>query len=172
MSKSELINAITTGKLPSLETSILPAVPQIEIITNTDLPERSHPSDSCVDLRAIIDEPISLTHGEQVLVDTGIRVRMPESPPEFNWVLEIMPRSGHANKSGITVTNSPGQIDEGYTGKVMVIVRNTKKFKFIIEKGMKIAQMKLTKSYNFDWVKVESFDSTERGVKGFGSTGE
>jgi len=145
--------------------------PEIKIITDLDLPRKAHNTDACVDITANIDEPISLCFGEQALVDTGIRVNMPETDGSFNWVLEIVPRSGFANKHGITITNSPAQIDENYTGPIKAIIRNTKTSMFKIEPGMRIAQMKLTKSYNFNWVEVDSFEETDRGESGLGSTG-
>jgi len=150
-------------------------VPSIQIITDTrtELPTRAHPTDACVDLCASIKKPIRLCFGKQSLVPTGIKVNIPESPEEFNWVMEITPRSGLANKFGITVTNSPGQIDENYQGEIMVIVKNTKKNMFVIEPGMKFAQMKLTKSYNFNWLRVSSFgETTDRSDSGFGSSND
>ena len=149
-------------------------IPIIQIITDTrtELPMRAHETDACVDLCASIKRPVRLCFGKQSLVPTGIKVHIPTSPPEFNWVLEITPRSGLANKFGITITNSPGQIDENYQGEIMVIVKNTKKNMFVIEPGMRFAQMKLTKSYNFNWLRVSSFSAeTDRGDGGFGDSG-
>ena len=131
-------------------------LPIIQIVTNTGLPMRSHADDACVDLVADIENEIILYTDEQRLINTGIKVNIPPSPEEFNWVLEIMPRSGNANKHGITITNSPAQIDEGYNGNIMVILKNTKERPFTIKPGDRIAQMKLTKSYNFAWLKVRS----------------
>jgi len=149
--------------------------PIINIITaaGTGLPKRAHPTDACVDLTAAIDKPITLYTDEQRLIDTGIRVHIepPAVDADFNWVLEISPRSGLANKHGITITNSPGIIDQEYTGKIMVILKNTKERPFVINPGDRIAQMKLTKSYKFDWYEVDDFAETLRGAKGFGSTG-
>lgn len=149
-------------------------IPIVQIIkTNSAiLPKRSHPSDGAVDLHAYITFPITLAFGEQVLVDTGIKVNLPSTEKEdFNWCFNITPRSGLANKHGITVTNSPGLIDQGYNGNIMVIVKNTKMAKFIIEPDMRIAQMKLSKSYKFTWYQVFEFThNSDRGEKGFGST--
>jgi len=147
----------------------------INIITNKDtkLPKRAHSSDACVDLTASIDESIILYTDEQKLISTGIKVHIKPSPinADFNWLLEITPRSGLANKHGITITNSPGIIDEAYTGIIMVILKNTKERPFTINPGDRIAQMKLTKSYKFNWHEVDSFVETVRGAEGFGSSG-
>jgi len=145
---------------------------QIKKSVDATIPMRVHSNDACVDLTADITEKVILYTDEQRLIDTGIRVNIPVSPEEFNWVLELMPRSGNAHKHGITIMNSPAQIDEGYHGNIMVILKNTKEKPFVINPGDRIAQMKLTKSYNFAWLEVASFTSiTARGVKGIGSSG-
>ena len=136
------------------------------------LPEYAHKTDAAVDLQANINKPIILSYGEQKLIPTGISVGLPGTPDEdFNWVLDIVPRSGLANKHGLTITNSPGKIDSSFRGMIHIIVRNTKKDAFLITPGMRLAQMQLSKAYKISWNEVDSLDETERGQGGFGSTG-
>ena len=136
------------------------------------LPEYFHDSDGAVDLQANLEEPMLLSYGEQALIPTGVYIGLPHTPEDdFNWCMEITPRSGLANKSGITITNSPGLIDAGYRAQVFVILKNTKQQEFTIEPGDRIAQMKLTKTYKISWNTCSELTDTDRGLKGLGSTG-
>ena len=86
--------------------------------------------------------------------------------------MQVRPRSGLAFKKGITVLNSPGTVDADYRGEVGVILVNLSAEEFLIEDGERIAQMVIAKHEQADWFEVETLDETERGVGGFGSTGE
>lgn len=135
-------------------------------------PEYAHIGDSGVDLQANLVKKIKLSFGERQLVPTGILVGLPKTLDfeDFNWELQIRPRSGLAHKYGVTVLNTPGTIDSIYTGEIFVNLINLGKDLFEIEPGDKIAQAVLCKSRKIDFVKVNSLDKTERGASGHGST--
>ncbi len=111
-------------------------------------------------------ENITIPPGERALVHTGLLIA-----PAQNCHVEVRPRSGLALKHGITVLNTPGTIDADYRGEIMIILFNTSKEPFDIHIGDRIAQAVVMRHENVQWKKVDSFDTTERGSKGFGSTG-
>jgi dUTP pyrophosphatase len=130
------------------------------------LPHYSTIASSGMDLRANIDESISLKPLERTIVKTGIFMELP-----VGFEAQVRPRSGLAFKKGITVLNSPGTVDADYRGEVGVILVNLSAEEFVIEDGARIAQMVIAKHEQADWVEVETLDETERGAGGFGSTG-
>lgn len=130
------------------------------------LPHYSTIASAGMDLRANIDESISLKPLERTIVKTGIFMELP-----VGYEAQVRPRSGLAFKKGITVLNSPGTVDADYRGEVGVILVNLSAEEFVIEDGERIAQMVIAKHKQADWVKVETLDETERGAGGFGSTG-
>ena len=119
-----------------------------------------------MDLRANIDESISLKPLERTIIKTGIFIELP-----LGFEAQVRPRSGLAFKNGITVLNSPGTIDADYRGEVGVILVNLSAEKFIIEDGERIAQMVIAKHEQAQWIEVEILENSERGAGGFGSTG-
>ena len=134
--------------------------------SNHSLPNYSTIASAGMDLRANIDESISLKPLERKIVKTGIFMELP-----VGFEAQIRPRSGLAFKKGITVLNSPGTVDADYRGEIGVILVNLSAEEFVIEDGERIAQMVIAKHEQADWVEVENLDETERGVGGFGSTG-
>lgn len=130
------------------------------------LPHYSTIASAGMDLRANIDESISLKPLERTIVKTGIFMELP-----VGFEAQVRPRSGLAFKKGITVLNSPGTVDADYRGEVGVILVNLSAEEFVIEDGERIAQMVIAKHEQADWVEVETLDDTERGAGGFGSTG-
>ena len=131
-----------------------------------DLPHYSTPTSAGMDLRANIDESISLKPLERIIVKTGIFMELP-----IGYEAQVRPRSGLAFKKGITVLNSPGTIDADYRGEVGVILVNLSSEEFVIEDGERIAQMVIAKHEQAKWVEVEILDASQRGAGGFGSTG-
>jgi len=132
------------------------------------LPERAHESDACWDIRSNVSLRIPGRTG--VTVSTGLKVALP-----VGWELQIRPKSGLASFSGITILNTPGTIDAGYRGEIMIIMYNTRIEPFPIKIGDKIAQMALKPVYDMKIIEVESEDflgETPRGEGGFGSTGK
>jgi dUTP pyrophosphatase len=119
-----------------------------------------------VDLSAAIKDPVILRPSERKIIPTGLAVALP-----IGFEAQIRPRSGLAIKSGITVLNSPGTIDADYRGEIGVILINLSKTDFIIERGMRIAQMVINPVVGSNWDEVEILPETNRGTSGFGSTG-
>lgn len=134
----------------------------------SDLPLPSYATvDSAgMDLYAAIDTPITLKPLERKAVPTGISIALPEG-----YEAQIRPRSGLALKNGISVPNAPGTIDADYRGEVCAILINLSNQDFVIERGMRIAQMVITEYTRASWQIVEELPETARGAGGFGSTG-
>jgi dUTP pyrophosphatase len=135
--------------------------------TDAVAPSYVYPSDSGFDLYSV--EKVVIEPFGRAAVPTGLKF-------EFNENLEIQvrPKSGLALNMGLTVLNTPGTVDQGYTGEIKVIVFNTNKSNVIIEKGMKIAQAVLAPVFNGRYVRFNQVDKVhdkDRGDNGFGSTG-
>jgi dUTP pyrophosphatase len=130
-------------------------------------PKYVYPSDSGFDLHST--EDLSVGPFGRILVPTGIKISFPE-----NHEIQVRPKSGLAIKQGLTVLNTPGTVDQGYTGEIQVIVFNTNNYTVMIPKGMKVAQAVLCPVINGKYVRfesVESLDDKDRGDNGFGITG-
>ena len=137
-----------------------------------ELPFYANPGDAAKDLQANIKEPVKLFPTATLAVPTGIAVALPQSKLEGQrWVFDVRPRSGLALKSSISVLNAPGTVDEGFTGEIHVILHNAGNDVFMINPGDRIAQLMLTRAYEYEWEEVEELISTARGANGFGSTG-
>lgn len=119
-----------------------------------------------MDLLAAIAEPLTLQPGDWKVVPTGISIALPAG-----YEAQIRPRSGLAAKFAITTLNAPGTIDADYRGEVGVILINHGRAPFVVERGMRIAQMVVAAHARVAWVPVASLDETARGAGGFGSTG-
>ena len=128
------------------------------------LPVYAHPGDAGMDVRSI--EEVTLAPGARALIHTGLVLMLPP-----NAEAQVRPRSGLALKHGVTVLNTPGTIDAGYRGEVGVILINLGTEPFVVEKGMKIAQLVVSPVAQAEVVEVASVDETDRGAGGFGSTG-
>ena len=128
------------------------------------LPSYAHPGDAGMDVRSV--EAGEIEPGGRRLVRTGLVMLLPPG-----YEAQVRPRSGLALKSGVTVLNTPGTIDEGYRGEVGVILANFGSETFRFEKGAKIAQIVVAPCTRADIVETAETDSTERGAGGFGSTG-
>ena len=119
-----------------------------------------------MDLRAWLDEPLTLQPLQRALVHTGIYIALPEG-----CECQIRPRSGLALKRGLTVLNTPGTIDADYRGEIGVIVVNLSDQAQTIEDGERICQMVVARHSTVSWTIVSALDDTERGDGGFGHTG-
>lgn len=127
---------------------------------------KAHESDACYDLQS--NEFVTIKPGCSDLVKTGILLELPN-----NWEAQIRPRSGMALKHGITVLNAPGTIDEKYRGELAVILINHGQNDFKIGKGDRIAQIKFEKVPKVKVIKKDQISlNTERGARGFGSSGK
>jgi dUTP diphosphatase len=128
------------------------------------LPERAYAGDAGLDLAAC--ERIELAPGARALVATGLAVAIPEGYAGF-----VQPRSGLAARHGLTIVNTPGLVDSGYRGELQVILLNTdSEYPFVVEPGMRIAQLVVVPVAALELLEVEELPATERGVRGFGSS--
>ena len=134
--------------------------------SNNKLPEYATSMSAGFDLRANLEESVTLKAGDRMLIGTGLFIAL-----EPGYEAQVRPRSGLALKKGITVLNAPGTIDADYRGEIGVILYNTSKEDFIIEPGERIAQMVIAKYEQISWEQVEVLDETERGDGGYGHTG-
>ena len=130
------------------------------------LPQYATPQSAGMDLRANLDEPVTLQPLERRLIPTGLYIALPEG-----YEAQVRPRSGLALKKGITVLNSPGTIDADYRGEIGVLLINLSQEPFIVNDGERIAQMVIARHEQGQFEEVELLDETERGEGGYGHTG-
>jgi len=133
---------------------------------NIPLPKYETEGSSGMDLTANVNKVIEIQPGKSEIIPTGLALSIPK-----NYEIQIRPRSGLAAKNQISVLNTPGTIDEDYRGEIKVILINLGEKKFIIEKGLRIAQMVLCPVIKAELEEVDELDETKRGSGGFGSTG-
>jgi len=128
------------------------------------VPERAYAGDAGLDLAAC--ERVELGPGQRALVGTGLAVAIPQGYAGF-----VQPRSGLAARHGLSVVNSPGLVDSGYRGELRVVLLNTDTSKpFVVEPGMRIAQLVVLPVPEVELVEVDELPGSERGVRGFGSS--
>ena len=141
---------------------------QVKVINkgSQPLPAYATTQSAGMDLRADIDNPITLKPMERRLIPTGLYIALPKG-----YEAQVRPRSGLALKHGITVLNTPGTIDAEYRGELMVLLINFSAEDFIINAGERIAQMVIARHEQAEFVEVEVLDETERGAGGYGHTG-
>ncbi len=130
------------------------------------LPKYETDGSSGLDLAAYTDKQIKILPGKSEIISTGLAVAIPK-----NFEIQIRPRSGLAAKSQISVLNTPGTIDADYRGELKVILINLSDKVFVVEKGLRIAQMVLCPVVKATLKEVTNLENTERGSGGFGSTG-
>ena len=132
---------------------------------SVDLPAYARPDDAGLDLRANVDAVVG--PGERALVATGLAVAIPPGYAGF-----VLPRSGLASRSGLTLANSPGLIDVGYRGEIVCAVVNLDRVRAVsIRRGDRIAQLVIMPVAAVEPVFVHELPASERGTGGFGSTG-
>lgn len=141
---------------------------KVKIVNNSkfDLPKYATPLSAGMDLKANIDEPVTLGSLQRAMIPTGLFIELPSG-----YEAQIRPRSGLAAKHGISLTNTPGTIDADYRGEIKVLMINLSDTPFTIEPGERIAQMVIAKHETITWDQVEDLSQSERGSGGFGSTG-
>lgn len=157
MSRVQL-DSLYSHSPPVMEVRFKRLGPQVPI------PAPAHPGDAAVDLTTTV--PIELKPGRRDAVPTGLAVAIPEGHAGL-----VVPRSGHALRSGIGVVNGPGLIDSGYRGEIKVILVNHGDEPVRFEPGERIAQLMVVPVPAVEWVEVDDLDITSRGESGFGSTG-
>lgn len=134
--------------------------------SNHKLPAYETVGSAGMDIRAAIEESITLKPLERAIVKTGLFIELP-----VGFEAQVRPRSGLAAKKGITVLNAPGTIDADYRGEIGVILVNLSNEDFTIENGERIAQLVIARHEQPQWEEVEALTDTDRGAGGFGSTG-
>ncbi|MGB1146351.1 MAG: dUTP diphosphatase [Alphaproteobacteria bacterium] len=131
-----------------------------------DLPSYETPGSAGADIQAAVEAELALEPGERALVPAGFAMALP-----LGYEAQVRPRSGLAVKNGLTVLNAPGTIDSDYRGEVKVPLINLGQETFVVQRGMRIAQMVIAPVVQPSFVLVEALDDTDRGAGGFGSTG-
>ena len=141
---------------------------QVKVINRSKfpLPQYETIGSAGMDVRANIEESITLKPLERVLVKTGLFVEIP-----LGYEIQVRPRSGLAFKQGITVLNSPGTIDAEYRGEIGVLLVNLSSETFVVEDGDRVAQLVLAAHEQAQWQSVDQLEQSDRGQGGFGSTG-
>ena len=130
------------------------------------LPKYETDGSSGLDLAAFIDKNIEIKPGKSEIIPTGLAVAIPK-----NFEIQIRPRSGLAAKNQISVLNTPGTVDADYRGEIKVILINLSNKSFVVERGLRIAQMILCPVVKAKLREVDTLEDTRRGSGGFGSTG-
>lgn len=124
------------------------------------------PAASGMDLYAAVENQTVIDRNEIILIPTGIFIALPNG-----YEAQVRPRSGLALKYGITIVNSPGTIDSDYRGEIGIILCNQGKDKFVVERGMRIAQLVVQPVIHAELEEVAELEETHRGEGGFGHTG-
>lgn len=138
-------------------------LPQFE---GLPLPQYMTEGSSGLDLLAAVKEPIEIPPGGRTLIPTGIQIAIPDG-----YEGQVRPRSGLALKNGIGLLNSPGTIDSDYRGEVRVILYNASDISFLVQRGMRIAQLVIASVVKAQFVMADNLSETARGAGGFGHTG-
>ena len=120
-----------------------------------------------MDIRANLDEPVTLAPLQRAMIPTGLFLEIPAG-----YEAQVRPRSGLAAKHGITVLNTPGTIDADYRGEVKVILVNLSNDPFTVNDGERVAQLVVAAQATITWELTESLSETSRGEGGFGHTGK
>jgi dUTP pyrophosphatase len=130
------------------------------------LPQYATAQSAGMDLRANLEEAVTLQPLERRLIPTGLHIALP-----VGYEAQVRPRSGLALKKGITVLNTPGTIDADYRGEIGVVLINLSQEPFVVNDGERIAQMVIARHEHGELIPVEVLDETERGEGGYGHTG-
>lgn len=136
------------------------------LVDDLPLPEKASPGSSGLDLRACLEQPVTLQPGQRQLISTGLRLEIP-----VGYEAQVRPRSGLALKHGLTVLNSPGTIDADYRGEVGVVLIHHGHEPITLTRGERIAQLVFARVEDVTWDVVDDLEASERGRGGFGSTG-
>jgi dUTP pyrophosphatase len=140
-------------------------IPVVRLRDDAVVPRNAYAGDAGLDLSTC--EPLELGPGERALAKTGLAVAIPEGFAGF-----VQPRSGLASRHGVAVVNSPGLIDSGYRGEIQVVLLNTDRERtFVAGPGERIAQLVVLAVPEVTLHEVDALPESERGVRGFGSSG-
>lgn len=158
--------------IKELEKEMDDYIPKVDLVytkssDDSVSPNYAYETDSGFDLHSILD--LEVNSFDRILVPTGIHIDIPDG-----YEIQVRSKSGLALKQGLMVLNSPGTVDQGYTGEIQVIIFNTSKERVKIEKGQKIAQAVLCPVVAGKWINLiekKEINSKDRNANGFGSTG-
>lgn len=141
---------------------------KVRIINGSRWPAPAYATEDSagVDLKANIEEPMTIAPMQRAIVPTGLRIALPKGTEA-----QVRPRSGLAAKHGITVLNTPGTIDADYRGEIAAILINLSDKDFVVNPGERIAQMVIARYERVEWEETDVLDDTARGEGGLGSTG-
>lgn len=139
---------------------------KIKLTRNMTPPAYATDGAAAVDLRAAVDEPVTIAPGERAQIPTGLAMAIPQG-----YVGIVAARSGLACKKGIALSNGIGVIDSDYRGEIGVSLHNTSSVPFTVERGERIAQMMFLPVATVSFLPCEELEETARGEGGFGSTG-
>ena len=144
------------------------SIPIQRLANGADLPLPAYQSAhaAAMDLHAAVEATVTIAPGHIALIGCGFAMALPDG-----YEAQVRPRSGVAGKHGVTVVNSPGTIDADYRGEVKVALINLGPVPFVVERGLRIAQLVVAPVSRATWEPVESLPATARGAGGFGSTG-
>lgn len=141
-------------------------IPLVSLDPNQPLPRYAKPGDAGMDLRAR-ERVVLAASGGRAIVPCGIRIAIPTGHAGF-----VLPRSGLARDHGVTCLNTPGLVDSGYRGEIMVLLINTDpNEEFVVERGERIAQLVIQRYEHVEFEVVDELGESERGAGGFGHTG-
>jgi dUTP pyrophosphatase len=135
--------------------------------SNNSLPAYATEGSSGMDVRAYLQEPVTIHSLQRILIPTGLFIELP-----VGYEAQMRPRSGLAINHGITCLNSPGTIDADYRGEIKIILINLSQEPHVIQPGDRIAQMIIQKTERAEWIPVNELNETARSVGGFGHTGK
>lgn len=138
----------------------------IFVITEEEVPAYASAAASGADVRAKLETPLRLAPGSSALIPTGLSFEIPEG-----YEIQVRPRSGLALRHQVTVLNTPGTIDADYRGELGVILINHGSRDFVVEPGMRIAQLVVAPVVRARFVRAEALAGSARGSGGFGHTG-
>lgn len=141
---------------------------EVKIVNRSphELPQYATAQSAGMDVRAWLEQPLTLAPLERALVHTGLYIELPAG-----WECQVRPRSGLALKRGLTVLNTPGTIDSDYRGEIGIILVNLSNEAQTIADGERIAQLVIARHDTAQWLPVASLEASDRGTGGFGSTG-
>jgi dUTP pyrophosphatase len=163
MSQNKYLNEEEDKKYSMNENEIF-----IETIAEEDvsLPHYASEGSAGADVRAYLSEPAVVLPGSTMLIPTGLRVGIPEG-----YEIQVRPRSGLALKHQVTILNAPGTIDSDYRGELKVLLMNHGREPFVVEPGMRVAQLVLAPVVKANFIRSNELSATARGGGGFGHTG-
>lgn len=134
--------------------------------SDNDIPQYATQGAAGMDLKANLQQPVSLSPLQRQMIPTGLFIELPDG-----YEAQVRPRSGMAHKNGITCLNSPGTIDSDYRGEIKIILINLSDTLQTIKHGDRIAQLIIAKVEKAEWKVVQQLNQSQRGEGGFGHTG-